>query len=214
MKNAWTYSDEPFATWDVALGDIPKSPSDVAALGQEIVHIGEELEVYMPTHRPNYVRRWHDEHVVKLFAPDEAPIGAKLAYYDRSGKVVESVERLGEDPVRHRTQPPLELYSTRLDYDANGTWKNRNPNAGLQVTLYTTGWFPFLPSREARGLWIDNRPLARRHTTRLNAFLARVARSVEARGGVWSLDAIDNHPMNPWLSSAGIALDGPVPDLV
>lgn len=60
--------------------------------------------------------------------------------------------------------------------------------------------------------YFDNRALARCHTSRLNRFLGDVAADVVALGGTWSLDPHGTAPpLAPWVSTAGIDLEGPTP---
>jgi hypothetical protein len=92
--------------------------------------------------------------------------------------------------------PPLELDGPLLDvrHPERTVWWRRRGRVVVDISVRSDLWSPWVPGVLApapdphRLTWYDNRPLAERHTPRLNAFLADVRRATEAAGGTWYLD--------------------------
>lgn len=95
--------------------------------------------------------------------------------------------------LRHRL--PLEIHGSLLDYRVIPAWLEEIP--GLRTSCafssYSDIWFPEVEGhlvREGARLLppLDNRELARRHTPRLNRFLAVARAATLQAGGTWRVD--------------------------
>jgi hypothetical protein len=92
---------------------------------------------------------------------------------------------------------PLDLDGPLLDLrqpDRTRWWRRRG-RLVVDISVRSDIWSPWVsgvlapPSASGRPSGgHDNRPLAERHTPRLNAFLADVRRATEEAGGEWELD--------------------------
>lgn len=149
---------------------------------------------------------------------------ALVAHADARGEVVEEpVEDLGallrelrpadaaDSPTRMLDCPPLWITGPLVD-------PARPPAAGVvavRFVLRSDIWFPWVVgflSDDFDGVpHHDNRPLARLHTPRLNAFLGEVREATLAAGGVWELDEEIRFTRPGIAHEGGIDLDAPRP---
>lgn len=133
---------------------------------------------------------------------------ARLAYFDPDGRVVESeVADLGEllQNVHRRGHALFPTYAAHVAPVVISTLRNvdmRAPTSEpilVTIALPSDIWLPrvvgFLDDRDAPPRaedMFDNRPLAQRHTPRLNEFIGAVRALVAELGGTWQpLDAAE-----------------------
>lgn len=191
---------------------------------------------------PRVRERWSQERVVDLFAftgaamkpgaPNSSTVAATLAWYDAADQVVEGpITDVGEllrslEPVPGSISngfttpyPPLRITGPELVYDDRRAKPAKNRAACMRVAIHSDIWFPFVfgsahPLADHRRMF-DNRELARRHTPRLNAFLANVGRMITAAGCTWRV-AKDESVLKSllWLDDQGIRLHAPEPELM
>lgn len=155
---------------------------------------------------------------------------ARMAYADERGEVVENpVENLGAQlralrpgDVAKATGlmvdcPPLDVVGPLIDLarPEQSLWRGRPGTVRVRFTLRTDIWFPWVigflaPIVDATPRY-DNRPLAGRHTPRLNAFLAEVRAATLDLGGRWELDPEIRFTRPDMISEAGVHLDTPEP---
>jgi hypothetical protein len=86
----------------------------------------------------------------------------------------------------------------------------------LRISSYSDIWLPWCPAYleedAERTDVVDNRELARRHTPRLNTFLARVAELADRSGGWLKAEPDDTSPRLAFqLDDHGVRLDAPDP---
>lgn len=160
-------------------------------------------------------RRWQTERVIDLFdftetattpsGPNVSAAEAEVAWFDRDDRLVEApVQDLGAilralEPVPDSIPytftflvPPVRITGRSLRYQ--GTPPSLDASAtsltvGIWIAIHSDIWFPFVfgsahPWADHKQMF-DNRPLATRHTPRLDAFLGQVGEAVRARGGTW-----------------------------
>jgi hypothetical protein len=154
-------------------------------------------------------------------------VTARMAYFDQEGRITEEdVEDLGL--LLRRLRPadvdtaaglmarchPLEVEGPRIDFidPERSVWALKVDRVRIRFRLFSDIWFPwvlgFLEENFDLGTAHDNRPLAERHTTRLNRFLSEAAGITQQVGGNWGLDEEDSHRgLLPTLEATGIRLD-------
>jgi len=195
---------------------------------REVLRLGEETAVYRVVEAPSfgYDRRTHGA-FTDVFDPD-APgsealaqfravrrVSSRVAFVDPSGAVIEDdVTDLAAvvAGARHagvrKNREPLNLSAGRsLDGDGG---------IDLLVSSYSDIWLPWCSARFEEGAHLDdladNRELARRHTPRLNEFLARVGELAERAGGELGINLDDTSPNLAFqLHDHGVLLDADDP---
>jgi hypothetical protein len=152
-------------------------------------------------------------------------VAARMAYADKRGDVVEDeVENLGELLRSLRPAdvdssaglmvdcPPLDVAGPLLDltHPERSVWRGPAGRVLARFSLRTDIWFPavigFLADTTDVTPAHDNRPLAERHTPRLNAFLAEVRAATLALGGRWELDEEIRFTRQDMIGTAGVVL--------
>lgn len=182
MHNRWHVAENREFHW---YATVP--PNAVAELRRVVDRAGAELEVYRsgPDGESSLIAvADRDEEIVERHVYDLGEVLAAAPYH------VNYLELL-------RHGPPLEV----------------NPlGTTLAISSYSDIWLPWTvgwwePDHE-HGYRADNRPLANRHTPRLNEFLARVRAATLALGGRWLVDwrdvPLDTHFQ---LDEHGVRLD-------
>jgi len=195
---------------------------------REVLRSGEETAVYRVVEAPSFgYDREARGAVGDVFDPD-APgseplaqfravrrVSSRVAFVDPSGAVVEDdVTDLGDvlaatrpaGPAEHRR--PLRLFTVR-SLDGDGA-------IDLLVSSYSDIWLPWCSARFEEGAHLDdladNRELARRHTPRLNEFLARVGELAERAGGALRIYPDNTSPDLAFqLHDHGVLLDADDP---
>lgn len=178
-------------------------------------------------------RRFETTRVVDAFkfAARFDRVGTRLAYFADDGIGEELVDDAGKLLVRLRPEageytyvdrriPPLSLHGFAIGFDparSEGLAAAKLPWTTLLIGSQSDVWFPWVPGdwqRELRPTFYDNRPLAQRHTARLNDLLATVRESVLRRGGSWERSPISDRPWIPLLADEeGIKLDAEAPPM-
>jgi hypothetical protein len=150
---------------------------------------------------------------------------ARMAYVDQHGDVVEDgVENLGallrslrpdDVPVSAGLMvdcPPLDVAGSLIDFahPERSFWRGPAGRVRVRFSLRTDIWFPmvigFLADTTDVTPTHDNRPLAERHTPRLNAFLTEVRAATLDLGGRWDLDEEIRFTRQDMISTAGVVL--------
>jgi hypothetical protein len=241
VENYWIATGESQAGWIADLGppDDPERLltwlEAVLAAGE--AHAVHRVRAGAPP-AERIRRRWQEEGVLDVghFAAPEGvadgatlPAAARLAWADRSGVVVEGevddagvlLRSLRPDGVARFPRsmldcPPLELRGTLVDvrHPERSRWPYQQGRVIVGVVTRTDIWSPWVPgllASDLAGGWQDNRPLAERHTPRLNAFLAAARAATDAAGGTWWAD--DDTPLAKagLTSPAGVLLEAPNP---
>lgn len=153
---------------------------------------------------------------------------AQVAYFDAAGSIQETevddvgglLRKLRSADVDHgwmhmRHSPPLGIDPSVAPPLTPETLA-RARRLEVRFRLFSDIWMPWvvgsLEPPSSRGSH-DNRPLAARHTARLNAFLHAVSEATAATGGRWFF-ADELTPASPFypVSDAGVDLDAPPPD--
>lgn len=138
--------------------------------------------------------------------------GSKVAYQDESGIQEALIDDVGgllarlRAPVDdlHRSAlrraPPLWVGGHEISFTPDAVMAAAKlPSTSVDIRIECDLWLPWVPGRidpPDRETFYDNRPLAERHTPRLNAFLSGLRESVTSRGGDWSFIAYSE---NEWL---------------
>lgn len=137
----------------------------------------------------------------------EFRVSARIAYYDLAGHLVEGeIEDFGlllqslrpadvgvSAGLMSHSQP-VDIRGSRVDFrDSTRSTGTIRPNRlWLDFRIASDIWLPWvdgiLEERYDPDRPYDNRPLAERHTPRLNRFLATVREATLAVGGTWTLD--------------------------
>ena len=161
-------------------------------------------------------RRWREDGVVDaghFAASGTRPIGgrvlrvaARVAWAAPSGELAEGVvENLGallrslrpgdvaRWPRRMLDSPPLDVTGPLVDVrrPEQSRWPGHPGRVLVNIMTRSDLWSPWVPGLLATDVvdgWQDNRPLAERHTPRLNAFLAAARAATAAAGGTWWTD--------------------------
>ena len=224
MQNPWTIDLEARAEWAATL---PEHTPEHAGWLRTALTQGENLGVYRVLNVSDigYHRSTDGGLVEFLHAHPEADIGplfftyqhgatTLIAFHDAAGNVVEApLSDLAaalapfRTPVRHR--PPLEL--TAYDWGSD-----EPPEVSVSVRTYSDIWLPWTaashdPDSTVPGFG-DNRALARRHTPRLNAFLAALRQATVRLGGRWDLERDSlSHDVAFQVDDHGVLLDAECP---
>jgi hypothetical protein len=157
-------------------------------------------------------------------------VAALLAYADDRGEVVEAaVENLGGLLRRLRPGdvtesgglmvdcPPIDLAGPLIDVARpdRSRWHGRAGLVRVRFTIRSDIWFPWVIGFLAPPVDVtrrhDNRPLAMRHTPRLNAFLAEARAATLELGGRWELDPEIRFALPGMISEEGVRLDVAAP---
>lgn len=205
MTNAWVVNDDPFVRWIADLSTVHDQPQRLLGWRRAVLEAGEEQAVYRVV-----------EGEPLAFAAGEAgrprAVG-RVAFFDREGIVTEAeVDDLGE--LLRNLRPE--------DVESGGFLMKHGPPVDLRMyerrvvlevafALCSDIWLPWalglLEDDYGEGLY-DNRPLAERHTPRLNAFLAAARAATEAAGGRWHLERDDTRPdVLAQVGAEGVRLD-------
>ena len=113
--------------------------------------------------------------------------------------------------------PPIDLTGPLLDVarPERSIWRGRPGVVSVRFTIRTDIWFPWVIGFLAPPVDMtrrhDNRPLASRHTPRLNAFLASVRAATLDLGGRWELDPEIRFGLPGMISEQGVHLDVAAP---
>jgi hypothetical protein len=158
---------------------------------------------------------------------------ARLAHYDQSGQILEEpVDDVGKtlvdaDPTLDRTMalsiPPIVIWGPTVNFRSptRSRWNMQSDQVEVDFRLQTDIWLPWvdaIPQKTREhsfdtDYW-DNRPLAQRHSPRLNKFLEVVREATEGIGGRWRLDRVTTRPdLGHQVDEKGIKVDMPRPDL-
>jgi len=153
---------------------------------------------------------------------------AKVAHFDAEGNIQETevddvgdlLQKLRPGDVDHgwihmRHGPPLGI-DPSISPPLTPEKLARARRIEVRFRLFSDIWMPWVVgSLEPPGSDCpqDNRPLAARHTARLNAFLHAVSAATEACGGRWFFEH-ELTPAGPYypVSDAGVDLNAPPPD--
>jgi hypothetical protein len=116
------------------------------------------------------------------------------------------------------SHPPVEIWGNDV---LREDLASKDVEANLYLHLHSDIWFPYVrgyahPSCRS-GMYFDNTDLARRHTPRLNAFIAELGAIVSGFGSRLTRHEADGgyaEDYASWCSDVGIKFDGPAPALV
>ncbi|MGI5212353.1 hypothetical protein [Plantactinospora sp. CA-290183] len=191
---------------------------------REVLRLAEETAVYRVVEVPwfGYDRAVHGSFVgfldsgvsgrgpLDLFDASHR-VTSRVAFVDPAGRVVEDdVSNLGHvlaaapNAGPHTGRVALDLAAFRSLDSA--------PEIDLAVSSYSDVWLPWCSARYEEGAHLDdladNRELARRHTPRLNEFLAGVGAIAERTGGALRVNPDDTAPRLEFqLHDHGVRLD-------
>jgi hypothetical protein len=163
----------------------------------------------------------------------DARFGANMCWFDPAdvlscglvqdlGKVLAATANADDqinEAFRVEGLPPVRIWGSALEHVA-GRLRSLSEPLELCISLHSDIWLPYVAGiahpNTQRGRFFDNRELATAHTPRLNMFLETVGARVVSEGGRL---ALDDEPVGfiplyrPWLSDAGIVLEGQPPAL-
>jgi len=149
------------------------------------------------------------------FARRSDRVASKLAYVDERGitdGLVDDVGALlrrlrgpeiGEQTYASRICGPLWIGGHAINFDPAWTGPMSAahlPSTSVKIAFECDIWLPWVPGRfdpADRETFYDNRPLAERHTPRLNEFLAAVRAASASRGGGWEVGRLSERPWLP-----------------
>ncbi|MDW5329637.1 hypothetical protein [Plantactinospora sp. KLBMP9567] len=191
---------------------------------REVVRLGEETAVYRVVEVPwfGYDRAAHGSfaNVFDAGVPGREPLDlfqatcrvtSRVAYADPGGRLVEDdVTNIGAVLAAaphagpHTGRNPLDLSAFPALDSAQ--------EIDLMIESYSDVWLPWCSAQYEQGAHLDdladNRELARRHTPRLNEFLAGVAESAERTGGALEISPDNTSPEFGFqLHDHGVRLD-------
>ncbi len=232
MRNNWRIYREEIVLWEL---EILGQPGDAAIRRWEraVLDAAEEHAVFRVEiatglgsatdyrrDRDGYlgdVLDSHPEYLAPPGQPEELIFSAwmsgasRLAYVDVHDQIREaevtylrSLPQLKAHFGHREAKPPLEfMCNAEPDY----VW--------LTLASFSSIWLPWvfndlldLPE----GVVLDNRPLAERHTPRLNAFLADLNKATRKAGGKLQLNRRETHPdYLPFVDDHSVRLDTPRP---
>ncbi|ADG73329.1 hypothetical protein Cfla_0412 [Cellulomonas flavigena DSM 20109] len=155
-------------------------------------------------------------------------VTATLAYVEGGVVVDRPVENLGallrrlhptllDEGAGHMVDcPPIDVRGTEVDVRGTGGRSRRRTE--VRFALRSDLWYPYVvgllaPTSDAERRH-DNRPLALRHTPRLNAFLGAARSATLALGGRWELEEQARLAFPGAVTEHGIDLDGDPPALL
>ncbi len=226
MRNLWIVTDMPHATWAADLTSAGETAR--REFVEAVLRAGAEQAVFEVVDAPliGYQRErdgdlgeWLRARPVDLFhftgaamLPGHAQSStsvATISWYDATDALTEGrCADLGAllktlDPVPDSI--PDGFMTHRPAVRVTGT------DAVVRFSIHSDIWMPWVlgaahPECDLTRLF-DNRELARRHTPRLNAFLAAVADAAVGAGGRWSLDKEETGDQTlKWVDQRGVDL--------
>jgi hypothetical protein len=207
MTNAWVVNDDPFVRWIADLSAVHDRSQRLLDWRRTVLEAGARQAVYRVVEGEPFV------FVAGGLAPAEdgqPRVLSRVAYFDRKGAIAEAeVDDLGgllrslrpEDVetagflMKH--SPPLDLREYGLVLRRPDGTPSGQVVLRVAFALYSDIWLPWalglLEDDYGEDLF-DNRPLAERHTPRLNDFLSAARQATVAAGGRWYLDRDDTRP--------------------
>lgn len=157
-------------------------------------------------------------------------VGSKIAYADERGITEGLIDdvggllrrlrgpEIGEQTYASRTCAPLWIGGHAINFDPAWTGPMSAahlPSTSVKIVFECDIWLPWVPGYfdpSDRENFYDNRPLAERHTPRLNEFLAAVRAASASRGGGWEVVRLSERPWLPrMLVDDGIDLAATAP---
>lgn len=241
--NHWRIFRDKLVAWDAHVPLRADAPEDLLRWTIETIKAFRRHEVWFRKEDGSYwqqdeliasiEQRFEATRVVDAFkfAARFDRVGTKLAYFgdggigeelvDDAGKLLERLRpEAGEYTYVDRRIPPLSLKGFDIGFDpasSEGLPAATLPWTTLKIGFQTDVWFPWVPGnwqRDLRPTFYDNRPLAQRHTARLNDLLATVRASVLERGGSWEFVPFSERPWIPLVADEqGIKLDADAPPM-
>jgi hypothetical protein len=239
LDNYWSSQKEQMATWVARLTPVRDDPARLVDWAATVADAGERHRVYVLEKAPSLGydrsqhgpygpflrRRYAETGEVDAYVPGfTSPVlfWAELAYAGAGGEVVtEPVYDTGI--LAQRLHPDADdstvTYNmrSRVPFLIDGrSYGGQVPELKVEFTVYSDIWFPWVQN------WIDddrfnhvpvwdNRPLARVHTPRLNAFLGEARGATVDAGGGWEVDHEECHLAPAAVGAGGIDLDQPRP---
>ncbi|NEQ54043.1 MAG: hypothetical protein F6K11_28580 [Leptolyngbya sp. SIO3F4] len=249
MKNLWIQTEHAFVTWSADLTKFRGEPSILLFFLEQVLQAGSKHEVFTVVEAPeiNFKKEhgqeiydflndiFHVQKVIDMFAftgaamapgaPRSSTVESKVAWFDASGKCVESVcsnlaivlQNLepieGAIPAGFMKHlPPVRITGPRVTYDngsAVGSSKHI-PDHPIMIyfAIHSDIWFPWIygsahPLCDYKHMF-DNHELAQRHTPRLNKFLRDVSAIVRDIGGLWTISIPETgKDAKNWLDDKG-----------
>jgi hypothetical protein len=234
LRNNWHTNDAELLVWELELPVRPRDPAfrrwERAVLDSGEVHAVYRVQAATGRaglldyrrDRDGYLGDVLDAHP-ELLAPPDHPdelifaadlrAATRLAYVDTHDQIREAeasyLSSLPELKVHswiREGKPPLEFMAGA---ESDHVW--------ITLSSFSTVWLPWEPNTGInadllKGALLDNRPLAERHTPRLNAFLADIGRAAREAGGWLRLDRTATYPEYlSFLHDQGVRLDHPGP---
>jgi len=249
MPNLWSQqADICLVEWSADMTDVFRGdPSRIPKLVHRILSAGEACEVYRLHQVPEmgFQRRRHGnpaDYLADWYAQGNpgffgqmlgAEVRAKVAWFDQSGRIVDSeLANMADvltalEPYPGATDPfntqvePLRITGpsqSRIESIREG--KGIYP-AHFRIQLHSDIWLPWVwglshPHSDGERMF-DNRPLARIHTPRLNGFLSEIASIFSELGCTLRLDDDPDGTrdwVRPWAGPDSIDIEGMIPSKV
>jgi hypothetical protein len=201
-RNHWVTDKVPVAAWILAAPppETASLPQSALTIIQTILVAGEAHEVFVTGDADAHLARVRSHYEESRRAPvfDHLRPAGRIAFHIAEGVREEVVEDLGALLPRIEKRSGLDRYSTSCPPVRIGALDPLQPTLPLEIwiSLYTDIWFPQVLGFAEPGLsdrmqsreFFDNRPLAERHTPRLNRFFQAVRGAAIVAGATWEID--------------------------
>ncbi len=243
MKNYWIQTDSPVATWVIDVRPALPSPAALLQFCRSLLASARRAGLLLPppggqTHLDpidGMQQRFQSEGILELCRGSAwTEAAAEVSWYLTDGSIANgpvrdlgvllgSLEPLpGSIPRAFMVagEGPVTVRGPKIRYDRDRRTLVSDPlSTTIAIATYSDIWCPFVcgaahPWADFRRRF-DNRELASLHTPRLNEFLGEARRGASEIGCSWELAADESDATcGAWLRTSGIALDGPIPELM
>lgn len=234
IDNRWWIYKNNIAKWKLRIHTLPNG-RDMLALCKNLVVAAYETEIGLfsrPDRTPmscDDVVTYLEEHYLNSqivdffnFSLGHMRTRSKIAYAE-DGEIADIViadlkelmlRDRAEDQLRHIPRVPREaltIFGFQLEYGPGPRHfdPDKLPSIDVDVSTSSDIWLPWVPIYDDMGsniAYYDNRPLASRHSTRLNRFLAEALRLCGSGGELSCLNMAEEPWIDPMIGPEGVRM--------